>query len=127
MNNPQTGGRQSDITFPGVPFPLSPSLSPLSLWHLCSTSRRGGRISLSLTHTHSSSSSSSYSSCSAAHIKPVGLHTGGKGKRQTHLFFFTQCFDRMNNSYLNMASIGEFDPLNASIPATKVEITVSCR
>ncbi|XP_008314134.1 copine-8 [Cynoglossus semilaevis] len=33
----------------------------------------------------------------------------------------------MNNSYLNMASIGEFDPLNASIPATKVEITVSCR
>uniref|UniRef100_A0A3P8VYP4 Copine-8 n=2 Tax=Cynoglossus semilaevis TaxID=244447 RepID=A0A3P8VYP4_CYNSE len=37
------------------------------------------------------------------------------------------CFDRMNNSYLNMASIGEFDPLNASIPATKVEITVSCR
>ncbi|CAG01174.1 unnamed protein product, partial [Tetraodon nigroviridis] len=27
----------------------------------------------------------------------------------------------------NMASIGDFDPLNASIPATKVEITVSCR
>uniref|UniRef100_A0AAZ3SDR0 C2 domain-containing protein n=1 Tax=Oncorhynchus tshawytscha TaxID=74940 RepID=A0AAZ3SDR0_ONCTS len=26
-----------------------------------------------------------------------------------------------------MASIGDFDPLNASIPATKVEITVSCR
>ncbi|XP_034434754.1 copine-8 isoform X1 [Hippoglossus hippoglossus] len=33
----------------------------------------------------------------------------------------------MNNSFLNMASIGDFDPLNASIPATKVEITVSCR
>uniref|UniRef100_A0A674MQ84 Copine 8 n=1 Tax=Takifugu rubripes TaxID=31033 RepID=A0A674MQ84_TAKRU len=31
----------------------------------------------------------------------------------------------MNNSFLNMASIGDFDPLNASIPATKVEITVS--
>uniref|UniRef100_A0A665WZL3 Copine 8 n=1 Tax=Echeneis naucrates TaxID=173247 RepID=A0A665WZL3_ECHNA len=33
----------------------------------------------------------------------------------------------MNSSFLNMASIGDFDPLNASIPATKVEITVSCR
>ncbi|KAL3048446.1 copine-8 [Trematomus bernacchii] len=33
----------------------------------------------------------------------------------------------MNNSFLNMASIGDFDPLNATIPATKVEITVSCR
>nr|XP_046234425.1 copine-8 isoform X2 [Scatophagus argus] len=33
----------------------------------------------------------------------------------------------MNNSFLNMASTGDFDPLNASIPATKVEITVSCR
>nr|XP_057932883.1 copine-8 isoform X1 [Doryrhamphus excisus] len=33
----------------------------------------------------------------------------------------------MNNSFLNMASIGDLDPLNASIPATKVEITVSCR
>ncbi|XP_077450592.1 copine-8 isoform X4 [Stigmatopora argus] len=33
----------------------------------------------------------------------------------------------MNNSFLNMASIGDFDPLNASLPATKVEITVSCR
>uniref|UniRef100_A0A3B4XFY8 Copine 8 n=1 Tax=Seriola lalandi dorsalis TaxID=1841481 RepID=A0A3B4XFY8_SERLL len=33
----------------------------------------------------------------------------------------------MNNGFLNMASIGDFDPLNASIPATKVEITVSCR
>ncbi|XP_020494440.1 copine-8 isoform X1 [Labrus bergylta] len=33
----------------------------------------------------------------------------------------------MNNSSLNMAAIGDFDPLNASIPATKVEITVSCR
>uniref|UniRef100_A0A3P8SLV2 Copine 8 n=1 Tax=Amphiprion percula TaxID=161767 RepID=A0A3P8SLV2_AMPPE len=32
----------------------------------------------------------------------------------------------MNNTFLNMASIGDFDPLNASIPATKVEITVSC-
>uniref|UniRef100_A0A673IE32 Copine-8-like n=1 Tax=Sinocyclocheilus rhinocerous TaxID=307959 RepID=A0A673IE32_9TELE len=27
--------------------------------------------------------------------------------------------------FLNMATIGEFDPLNATIPATKVEITVS--
>ncbi|KAM6895622.1 copine-8 [Xenentodon cancila] len=33
----------------------------------------------------------------------------------------------MNNSFLNMASIGDLDPLNPSIPATKVEITVSCR
>ncbi|XP_041833351.1 copine-8 [Melanotaenia boesemani] len=33
----------------------------------------------------------------------------------------------MNNSFLNMASIGDFDSLNPSIPATKVEITVSCR
>ncbi|KAM8740807.1 copine-8 [Acanthopagrus schlegelii] len=33
----------------------------------------------------------------------------------------------MTNSFVNMASIGDFDPLNASIPATKVEITVSCR
>uniref|UniRef100_A0A8C6UXC4 Copine 8 n=1 Tax=Neogobius melanostomus TaxID=47308 RepID=A0A8C6UXC4_9GOBI len=33
----------------------------------------------------------------------------------------------MNNSFVSMASIGEFDPLNATIPATKVEITVSCR
>ncbi|XP_074482173.1 copine-8 [Sebastes fasciatus] len=33
----------------------------------------------------------------------------------------------MTTTYLNMASIGDFDPLNASIPATKVEITVSCR
>ncbi|XP_069012767.1 copine-8 [Embiotoca jacksoni] len=33
----------------------------------------------------------------------------------------------MNNSFLNMATIGDFDPLNATIPATKVEITVSCR
>ncbi|XP_029318321.1 copine-8 [Cottoperca gobio] len=33
----------------------------------------------------------------------------------------------MNNSFLNMASIGDFDPHIASIPATKVEITVSCR
>ncbi|XP_048113829.1 copine-8 isoform X4 [Alosa alosa] len=31
------------------------------------------------------------------------------------------------NSFVNMASIGEFDPLTAAIPATKVEITVSCR
>ncbi|XP_063053858.1 copine-8 [Engraulis encrasicolus] len=31
------------------------------------------------------------------------------------------------NSFVNMASIGEFDPLTATIPATKVEITVSCR
>ncbi|XP_054911376.1 copine-8 isoform X3 [Poeciliopsis prolifica] len=33
----------------------------------------------------------------------------------------------MNNTFLNMASIGDFDPLNPSIPATKVEIAVSCR
>lgn len=33
----------------------------------------------------------------------------------------------MNNTFPNMATIGDFDPLNASIPATKVEITVSCR
>ncbi|KAM9445060.1 copine-9 isoform 2-T2 [Clarias gariepinus] len=26
-----------------------------------------------------------------------------------------------------MASIGEFDPLNTSVPATKIEVTVSCR
>ncbi|MED6247728.1 hypothetical protein ATANTOWER_014870 [Ataeniobius toweri] len=32
----------------------------------------------------------------------------------------------MNNTFPNMASIGDFDPLNSSIPATKVEITVSC-
>ncbi|KAI1882278.1 hypothetical protein AGOR_G00249030 [Albula goreensis] len=31
------------------------------------------------------------------------------------------------NSFLNMASIGDFDPLNTNIPATKVELTVSCR
>uniref|UniRef100_A0AAR2LKV1 C2 domain-containing protein n=1 Tax=Pygocentrus nattereri TaxID=42514 RepID=A0AAR2LKV1_PYGNA len=30
-------------------------------------------------------------------------------------------------SFLNMAAIGDFDPLSATIPATKVEITVSCR
>lgn len=35
--------------------------------------------------------------------------------------------DTMNNSFPNMASIGDIDPLNPSIPATKVEITVSCR
>ncbi|XP_051748302.1 copine-8 isoform X2 [Ctenopharyngodon idella] len=29
--------------------------------------------------------------------------------------------------FLNMATTGDFDPLNATIPATKVEITVSCR
>lgn len=29
--------------------------------------------------------------------------------------------------FLNMATIGDFDPLSATIPATKVEITVSCR
>ncbi|XP_061570322.1 copine-8 [Cololabis saira] len=33
----------------------------------------------------------------------------------------------MNNSFPNMASIGDLDPLSPSIPATKVEITVSCR
>uniref|UniRef100_A0A3Q4I032 Copine 8 n=1 Tax=Neolamprologus brichardi TaxID=32507 RepID=A0A3Q4I032_NEOBR len=31
----------------------------------------------------------------------------------------------MNNSFLSMASIVDFDPLNPSVPATKVEITVS--
>uniref|UniRef100_A0A671QZ49 Copine-8-like n=1 Tax=Sinocyclocheilus anshuiensis TaxID=1608454 RepID=A0A671QZ49_9TELE len=29
--------------------------------------------------------------------------------------------------FLNMATIGNFDPLSATIPATKIEITVSCR
>ncbi|XP_019732672.1 copine-8 isoform X2 [Hippocampus comes] len=37
---------------------------------------------------------------------------------------FTSSF---SSSFTSMASIGDFDPLNASIPATKVEITVSCR
>uniref|UniRef100_A0AAY4CNC4 C2 domain-containing protein n=1 Tax=Denticeps clupeoides TaxID=299321 RepID=A0AAY4CNC4_9TELE len=32
-----------------------------------------------------------------------------------------------SGSFLNMASIGDFDPLNAAVPATKVEMTVSCR
>uniref|UniRef100_A0A8B9JBA3 Copine 8 n=1 Tax=Astyanax mexicanus TaxID=7994 RepID=A0A8B9JBA3_ASTMX len=32
-----------------------------------------------------------------------------------------------SSSFLNMAAIGDFDPLSAAIPATKVEITVSCR
>ncbi|KAK3518085.1 hypothetical protein QTP70_033307 [Hemibagrus guttatus] len=32
-----------------------------------------------------------------------------------------------SSSFVNMATIGDFDPLNASVPATKVEITVSCR
>uniref|UniRef100_A0AAY4DLG0 C2 domain-containing protein n=1 Tax=Denticeps clupeoides TaxID=299321 RepID=A0AAY4DLG0_9TELE len=31
------------------------------------------------------------------------------------------------NSFVNMASIADFEPLAAAIPATKVEITVSCR
>ncbi|XP_007228266.1 copine-8 [Astyanax mexicanus] len=31
------------------------------------------------------------------------------------------------SAFPNMASIGELDPLTAAIPATKVEITVSCR
>ncbi|GAA6082023.1 copine-9 isoform X1 [Tachysurus ichikawai] len=26
-----------------------------------------------------------------------------------------------------MATIGDFDPLNSSVPATKIEVTVSCR
>ncbi|KAF1372483.1 hypothetical protein PFLUV_G00265880, partial [Perca fluviatilis] len=51
-----------------------------------------------------------------------GRVTRRRGKRKGKTFF-----DRMNNTFLNMASIGDFDPLNASIPATKVEITVSCR
>ncbi|XP_023808225.1 copine-8 isoform X2 [Oryzias latipes] len=33
----------------------------------------------------------------------------------------------MTASFPNMASVGDIDPLSASIPATKVEITVSCR
>uniref|UniRef100_A0A0E9TFJ7 Uncharacterized protein n=1 Tax=Anguilla anguilla TaxID=7936 RepID=A0A0E9TFJ7_ANGAN len=33
----------------------------------------------------------------------------------------------MNNGFLNMASIGDFDSLHTNIPATRVEITVSCR
>ncbi|XP_019732671.1 copine-8 isoform X1 [Hippocampus comes] len=37
---------------------------------------------------------------------------------------FTSSF---SSSFTSMPSIGDFDPLNASIPATKVEITVSCR
>ncbi|CAB1440345.1 unnamed protein product [Pleuronectes platessa] len=59
-----------------------------------------------------------------ARIKPLDC-TGGEQPEEKHCFPFF--FDRMNNSFLNMASIGDFDPLNASIPATKVEITVSCR
>ncbi|CAF90390.1 unnamed protein product, partial [Tetraodon nigroviridis] len=27
----------------------------------------------------------------------------------------------------NMATVGDFDPLNSSVPATKIEVTVSCR
>ncbi|KAL4656776.1 copine-8-like isoform X1 [Arapaima gigas] len=34
---------------------------------------------------------------------------------------------KMNSSFLNMATIGDLDPLSACIPATKVEISVSCR
>ncbi|KAJ8374173.1 hypothetical protein SKAU_G00047530 [Synaphobranchus kaupii] len=33
----------------------------------------------------------------------------------------------MNNGFLNMASMGNFDSLNTNIPATRVEISVSCR
>nr|XP_055044345.1 copine-9 isoform X2 [Misgurnus anguillicaudatus] len=33
----------------------------------------------------------------------------------------------MNSRGAAMASIGEFDPLNSTVPATKIEITVSCR
>ncbi|CAJ1054418.1 copine-8 [Xyrichtys novacula] len=33
----------------------------------------------------------------------------------------------MNNTFPNMATISDFDTITASIPATKVEITVSCR
>lgn len=29
--------------------------------------------------------------------------------------------------YGNMATVGDFNPLSASIPATKVELSVSCR
>ncbi|KAI5617795.1 copine-8 [Silurus asotus] len=32
-----------------------------------------------------------------------------------------------SSSFANMATIGDFDPLNTAVPATKVEITVSCR
>jgi len=56
-------------------------------------------------------------------IPKEDFREGGKQKAKPFLLFF----DRMNDSFLNMASIGDFDPLNASIPATKVEITVSCR
>ncbi|KAF0029616.1 hypothetical protein F2P81_018721 [Scophthalmus maximus] len=53
------------------------------------------------------------------HDSPInGLATNG-----SQLFTASE----MNNSFVNMASTGNFDPLNASIPATKVEITVSCR
>ncbi|XP_041692463.2 copine-8-like [Coregonus clupeaformis] len=31
------------------------------------------------------------------------------------------------SSFMNMACIGDFDPFTAAIPATKVELTVSCR
>ncbi|XP_062852539.1 copine-8 [Trichomycterus rosablanca] len=30
-------------------------------------------------------------------------------------------------SFVNMATIGDFDPLSSTVPATKVEITISCR
>ncbi|XP_072565161.1 copine-8 isoform X1 [Paramormyrops kingsleyae] len=33
----------------------------------------------------------------------------------------------MNGGFPAMASVGDFEPLSASIPATKVEVTVSCR
>ncbi|KAL0968628.1 hypothetical protein UPYG_G00269350 [Umbra pygmaea] len=33
----------------------------------------------------------------------------------------------MMSSFMNMACIGDFDPFTAAIPATKVELTVSCR
>ncbi|KAM9467528.1 LOW QUALITY PROTEIN: copine-8 [Clarias gariepinus] len=32
-----------------------------------------------------------------------------------------------SSSFVNMATLGDFDALNATVPATKVEITVSCR
>lgn len=54
-------------------------------------------------------------------------HGKRKDRKSLKGCFFIFIPFRMNNSFLNMASIGEFDPLNASIPATKVEITVSCR
>lgn len=82
------------------------SSSPLSLAPLLHFSPRRRKHSFSL------------SSFSARGKKGAGPQWKEKEGKKT---------DRMNNSFLNMASIVDFDPLNPSIPATKVEITVSCR